>query len=63
VVDRVGAGDAFLSITALAAVLHTPPELLCFVGNVVGALAVEILGNQKASDKDSVKKFAAMLLG
>lgn len=63
IVDRIGAGDAFLSITSMAARLETPPELLCFIGNVVGALAVEILGNQKSIDKASVKDYAATLLG
>ena len=41
VVDRIGAGDAFFVITALAARLDTPPELIGFIGNVIGALAVE----------------------
>lgn len=63
VVDRIGAGDAFLSVTAMAAKLGTPPELICFIGNIVGALAVEILGNQKSIDKASVKQYAASLLG
>lgn len=62
-VDRIGAGDAFLSIAALAARLGTPPELICFIGNIVGALAVEILGNQKAIDKAGVTRYAASLLG
>lgn len=62
IVDRIGAGDAFLSVTSLAARLNTPPELLCFIGNVVGALAVEILGNQKSIDKASVQRYAASLL-
>jgi rfaE bifunctional protein kinase chain/domain/rfaE bifunctional protein nucleotidyltransferase chain/domain len=51
VVDRIGAGDAFLSITALAACLEAPPELIGFIGNAAGALAVEILGNQTSVDK------------
>jgi len=63
IVDRIGAGDAFLSVTALAAKLAAPPELICFIGNVVGALAVEVLGNQKSIDKASVKRHAASLLG
>jgi len=62
IVDRIGAGDAFLSVTSMAARLDAPPELLCFIGNVVGALAVEILGNQKSIDKASVRDFAATLL-
>jgi cytidyltransferase-like protein len=63
IIDRIGAGDAFLSVTAMAAKLDAPPELLCFIGNVVGALAVEILGNQKSIDRVSVKNYAATLLG
>ena len=62
VVDRIGAGDAFLSVTALSAYLKAPVELIGFIGNVVGALAVEILGNQKSIDKMSVKKFITSLL-
>lgn len=62
VVDRVGAGDAFLSVTAMAAALKAPDEILGFIGNVVGALAVEIMGNRKSIDKQSVKNFIVSLL-
>ncbi len=48
VVDRVGSGDAFLAISSLASVLGVNSELLGFLGNAVGSLAVEILGNRKA---------------
>ncbi|MBI2438539.1 MAG: adenylyltransferase/cytidyltransferase family protein, partial [Lentisphaerae bacterium] len=37
VVDRVGAGDAFLAVTSLAAAQGAPGEMLGFIGNVVGA--------------------------
>ncbi len=62
VVDRVGAGDAFLSITSLLARLGVNYEVLGFVGNVVGALAVEVIGNTKPIDKLSVKKYITALL-
>lgn len=62
VVDRVGAGDAFLSVTALATVQKEPEELIGFVGNVVGAQAVEIIGNKKSIDKLSVQKHIISLL-
>jgi bifunctional ADP-heptose synthase (sugar kinase/adenylyltransferase) len=62
VVDRVGAGDAFLSITAMASVLKLSGEPLGFIGNVVGALAVETIGNKKAVDKLSLKKNIVSLL-
>lgn len=48
VVDRVGAGDAVLCITALACAQGMPAALLGFLGNMVGAEAVSILGNQRS---------------
>lgn len=62
IVDRVGAGDAFLSVTSLAAVQGVPSEMLGFLGNVVGALAVEIIGNKKAIDRKSVQKYITALM-
>ncbi len=62
VVDRVGAGDAFLSVTSLAAVQGVPNESLGFIGNVVGSLAVETLGNKKSIDKLSVQKYIVSML-
>ena len=62
IVDRIGAGDAFFAITSLAAAQSAPAELIGFIGNVVGALAVEIVGNKKAIDQQSVKKFIKNLL-
>jgi len=62
VVDRVGAGDAFFSVDALAAVQGVPEEIFGFVRNVVGSLATEILWNQKSIDKPSTKKYIMSLL-
>jgi rfaE bifunctional protein kinase chain/domain/rfaE bifunctional protein nucleotidyltransferase chain/domain len=62
VVDRVGAGDSFLAVTALAAALGVSEEVLGFIGNVVGGLAVEILGNKKPIDKMSVQKYITSLM-
>ena len=62
VVDRVGAGDALLAITSLAAAQNVPFEVLGFIGNVVGAEAVEMIGNEKAIDKLKVKKHIVSLL-
>jgi bifunctional ADP-heptose synthase (sugar kinase/adenylyltransferase) len=45
VVDTVGAGDAYLSVAAPCACAGFAPELVGFVGNAVGALAVRIVGN------------------
>ncbi|MDM8557172.1 hypothetical protein QUF75_20825 [Desulfococcaceae bacterium HSG7] len=49
-------------MTALAAFLKAEPELIGFIGNAVGALAVEILGNQKAIDKMSLQKYLTALM-
>ena len=62
VVDRVGAGDAFLSVAALAAAAGAPPEVLGLIGNVAGAQAVEIIGNQKSIDKLKLQKTIVSML-
>src|SRR6185437_2386817 len=46
VVDRVGAGDAVLGVTAPCAALGVPPAVLGFIANVVGAEACTIMGNR-----------------
>lgn len=62
IVDRVGAGDAFLSVTSLAAVQGVQNEVLGFIGNVVGSIAVEIMGNKKSIDKQNVKEYITSLM-
>ncbi|MBI4763533.1 MAG: adenylyltransferase/cytidyltransferase family protein [Deltaproteobacteria bacterium] len=62
VVDRIGAGDAFFSLTSLAAAQGVNDEILGFIGNVAGAQAVNILGNQKSINKMNLKKFITTLL-
>jgi len=47
-VDRVGAGDAFLSITALCVALGAPIEVVGVIGNAVGAQAVGVKGNSSS---------------
>ena len=51
VVDRVGAGDAVLSLTAVCLALQAPMEIVGFIGNVVGAQAVLTLGNRKSIER------------
>jgi bifunctional ADP-heptose synthase (sugar kinase/adenylyltransferase) len=46
VVDRVGAGDAVLGLTAPCASLGVPPQMLGFIANVVGAEACTIMGHR-----------------
>jgi rfaE bifunctional protein nucleotidyltransferase chain/domain len=61
-VDSVGSGDAFFAVSSLAVKLGAPLEIAGFLGNVAGALAVQIIGNQKAIDKPSLTKYVTSLL-
>lgn len=62
IVDRVGAGDAVLAITSLCAYQNAPAEVIAFVGNVVGAEAVGIMGNQRPIEKIPLMKHIDHLL-
>jgi bifunctional ADP-heptose synthase (sugar kinase/adenylyltransferase) len=54
IVDRIGAGDALLAVTSLCAAQAAPIEILGFIGNVVGAQVVEIVGNRSAINSSTV---------
>jgi rfaE bifunctional protein nucleotidyltransferase chain/domain len=62
VVDTVGAGDAFLAITAPLVAAGGSMEQVGFVGNVVGALKVEIVGHRKPVEKPALVKGITALL-
>ena len=62
IVDTVGAGDAFLAVTSPLVAAGTPMNLVGFVGNVVGALQVEIVGNRYSVDKVALIKGVTGLL-
>jgi rfaE bifunctional protein nucleotidyltransferase chain/domain len=62
VVDTVGAGDAFLSVTSPLVAAGGPMHQIGFIGNVVGALKVEIVGHRRFIEKpDLVKSITALL--
>ena len=62
VVDTVGAGDAFLSVTSPLVAAGAPMNHVGFIGNVVGALKVEIVGHRRSIDKPSLVKSITGLL-
>lgn len=62
VVDTVGAGDAFLAVTSPLVAAGLPMNLVGFVGNVVGAIKVEIVGHRHSVDKVSLIKGITGLL-
>ena len=63
VVDTVGAGDAFLAVTAPLVCAGAPMKVIGFVGNIVGALKVAIMGHRSSVDKPAVVKSMRALLG
>ena len=62
VVDTVGAGDAFLAVTAPLVAAGGPVHQVGFIGNVVGALKVEIIGHRRSIEKSALIKAITGLL-
>lgn len=62
VVDTVGAGDAFFAFTAPCFAQGMPLDLVSFIGNAVGAIAVQIMGNKKPVEKYELLEFIHTLL-
>ena len=57
VVDTIGAGDAFFVISSLFAYLNSSLIDIGFIGNVSGALKVNILGHSSSIKKTQLLKF------
>ena len=51
VVERVGAGDAVLAVSAVATAVGLPPELTSLLGNLAGAQMVAVMGNSASIRK------------
>ncbi len=62
VVDTVGAGDAFFAVTAPLVAAGASLAGAGFIGNVVGALKVGIVGHRKSVEKPAVLKYLQTLL-
>lgn len=62
IVDRVGAGDAYFAVTSLLAARKSPASIIGFVGNTVGAKAVEIVCNRDSIQAAPVYKSIKALL-
>jgi rfaE bifunctional protein nucleotidyltransferase chain/domain len=62
VVDTVGAGDAFLSITAPMVAAGGSVEDVAFIGNAAGAIKVGIVGHRSSVEKVPLVKFITALL-
>lgn len=61
VVDRVGAGDAFLAITSPCVAKGISMDIVGFIGNIVGAIHVTVVGNKSSVAPDQVYRFIQTL--
>ena len=62
VVDRVGAGDAFLSLSAICLGNNVQDEISIFVGAAAAAIDVQIVGNKTTIDSVDLEKYLTALL-
>ena len=62
VLDRIGAGDAFFSVTAPCVFKNVPMEAVGFIGNAVGAMKVLIVGNRSSVEPVQLFKYVTALL-
>jgi rfaE bifunctional protein kinase chain/domain/rfaE bifunctional protein nucleotidyltransferase chain/domain len=62
VIDTVGAGDAFFAFSAPCFVQGLPLDFISFIGNAVGALAVQIVGNKRPVEKYELLEFINAIL-
>lgn len=62
VLDTIGAGDAYLAVTAPCVFKNMPMEVVGFIGNAVGAMEVLIVGNRSAVEPVPLFKYIQALL-
>lgn len=62
VVDAIGAGDAFFAYIAPCFAAGMPQEIVSFIGNAVGSLAVQIVCNREPVSSVDLIKFMTRLL-
>lgn len=62
VVDRIGAGDAFLSLAGLCLGGELPSEVAAFVGSAAAAIDVQIVCNREPIEQSMLLKYVTTLL-
>jgi len=62
VVDRIGAGDAFLSLSSICLAGGLDSQIANFVGSVAAAMDVQIVCNRESINSVSLKKYISTLL-
>lgn len=61
-IDRIGAGDSYLSLSSLCVAKGFSPQIAGFIGSVAAAMSVQMIGNQEAIKKAPLCKFVTRLL-
>jgi len=62
ILDRIGAGDAYFSISAPCVYKGNDMQIVGFIGNAVGAMKVLIVGNRSSVEPVPLFKYIATLL-
>lgn len=62
VVDRVGAGDSYLAVSALCLAKGVPHDVAAFIGSTAAAIDVQIVGNKESVDKAKLLKYITTLM-
>jgi rfaE bifunctional protein nucleotidyltransferase chain/domain len=62
VVDRIGAGDAFLSLAGICLGRGLLPEVAAFVGSAAAAIDVQIVCNREPINSSTLLKYVGTLL-
>jgi rfaE bifunctional protein kinase chain/domain/rfaE bifunctional protein nucleotidyltransferase chain/domain len=61
-VDKVGAGDAMLSLTSLCLKNNFDPELALFIGSIAAAISIQGLGNKENVDFNKLDRIVEYLM-
>ena len=62
VIDRIGAGDAYLAISSIALAGKLDFNIANFLGSIAAAMDVQIVCNRSPIDKINLKKYIETLL-
>lgn len=62
VIDRVGAGDSYLAVSALCLAKGVPHDVAAFIGSTAAAIDVQIVGNKESVDKAKLLKYMTTLM-
>lgn len=61
-IDRIGAGDAYLSLSSLCMAKKYPAVLAGFLGSIAAAMSVQMVGNQEAIKNVQLCKYLIRLM-